>query len=210
MHDLCYSRHLRGMHTAGYTTYPLCSSCSLPYPPCDWEPKDLVVVAAVQEELVPASSSSVDQPVSWVRSRKHNEGWEGLVCLYEVIHMCNTPFKSRLCVTCPWKECCVTLTVQVCFSSAGRRGREYLVWSWGGRVMLFSSLASHAVQAVPIFLGISGEFYEWKKWPLVLPKVSEITCSFGIGEISVAQGSGPFLPLHVDIPWPAWATLCPL
>lgn len=132
-------------------TYPLCSSCSLPYPPCDWEPQDLVVVAAVQEELVPASSSSVDQPVSWVRSRKHKEGWEGLVRLYEVIHVCNTPFRSRLCVTWPWKECCVTLTVQVCFSPAGRRGLEYLMWSWGGRVMLFSSLASHAVQTVPIF-----------------------------------------------------------
>lgn len=47
-----------------HSNKPLCSSCSLLYPPCDWEPQDLVVVAAVEEELVPASSSSVDQPVS--------------------------------------------------------------------------------------------------------------------------------------------------
>lgn len=185
-------------------TYPLCSSCSLLYHPCDWEPQDLVVVAAVEEELVLAFSSSVDQPVSWVRSRKHNEGWEGLVCM-----------RSYTCATRPsgagsvWKECCVILTVQVCFSQAGRRGLEYLLWSWDGTVMLFQ---------VPSFPRCASSAYLFrhfwriiwvKKWPLVLPKVSEITYSFGIGETSVAQGSGSFPPLHVDVPGPAWATLCP-
>lgn len=51
----------------------LCSSCSPPFPPCGWGPGDLVevavagdlvMVAVVEVELVPAASSSANQPVS--------------------------------------------------------------------------------------------------------------------------------------------------
>lgn len=57
--------------------HPLCSSCSPPCPPCGWGPGDLVEVAVagdlvmvavveveVEVELVPAASSSANQPVS--------------------------------------------------------------------------------------------------------------------------------------------------